>query len=358
VAVALVVVLHACKLLEEVTADERLRALLDTGRPVWALGRTGVHLFFVLSGYLLFQPYGRAAEGASAPSLGRYFIRRLRRILPAYYACLALLVLLGWARWQVAVDDKHVDVLLHLALVHNWSSATLESINPPFWTLAVEAQFYLLLPLLGAAYLRAARRFGLTVPRLALAVLAPASTIANAALQRSFSDSGWWNVRSSAALVLAYFPPFAVGMWIATQRLRPRRRAVRVGTATLAAGIVLVHAVPLASGRALGAGDLFPFNLVMGGAYGLALWSALTGRPDESFPVFTPLRALGLVSYSVYLWHYPVLTELLHASDTAGRVAIALAGFGLILASFLVLERWIGAVGAGGRSRSDQRVPL
>src|SRR5215470_6644912 len=61
----------------------------------WYYTQTGVHLFFVLSGFLLFMPYARALVlGRPLPSARQFYRRRALRILPAYYVCLAILVLL------------------------------------------------------------------------------------------------------------------------------------------------------------------------------------------------------------------------------------------------------------------------
>ena len=61
--------------------------------------------------------------------------------MPAYYVCLTALIIMGR-------DGGTVDIALHYAFLHNFSEASIYSINEPFWTLAVQAQFYLVLPVL------------------------------------------------------------------------------------------------------------------------------------------------------------------------------------------------------------------
>ena len=110
-----------------------------------ANGHIGVALFFALSGMLLSLPFWQAKlDAADAPKVGRYFANRCVRILPAYYVCLTALIIdnriwEGTNGWSI--------VGLHYALAFNYADWSIFAINPPFWTIAVEVQFYLLLPL-------------------------------------------------------------------------------------------------------------------------------------------------------------------------------------------------------------------
>lgn len=110
-------------------------------------GDTGINLFFVLSGFLLFLPYASAIlYGKIWPSWRRFYLRRVFRILPAYYASLLLMIclyspkFLSWERWP--------DWLAFLTLFLDSSPTTYKQVSGPLWTLAVEWQFYLILPLL------------------------------------------------------------------------------------------------------------------------------------------------------------------------------------------------------------------
>lgn len=109
-----------------------------------ANGDHGVSLFFSLSGFLLSLPYWQAlANHTSFPDARAYLLRRAARIVPAYYVALTALIILG-DLWRV--PHARVDILLHYTFLFNYTEFSIFSINPPFWTLAVEAQFYLLLP--------------------------------------------------------------------------------------------------------------------------------------------------------------------------------------------------------------------
>ncbi len=125
--------------------------LLNSSMGVWNFGLTGVELFFVLSGFLLSIPYARAMLGlAPFPSTRKFFVRRALRILPAYWASLLLIVIFLEPRF-ITDPTKQFHLFYHFFLIHDWTWATNNSINSPYWTMAVESHFYLLLPLIGAA---------------------------------------------------------------------------------------------------------------------------------------------------------------------------------------------------------------
>src|SRR5512146_1260250 len=107
---------------------------------------SGVDLFFTLSGFLLFLPNARAIlDGRTGPRARAFYRRRALRILPAYYACLGIVAL---AETLMGAGPSAGNIGAHLALLHDISPAFNRTISGPFWTLAVEWQFYLVLPLI------------------------------------------------------------------------------------------------------------------------------------------------------------------------------------------------------------------
>ncbi len=130
------------------------------GQSLAEKGLLGVQLFFLLSGFLLVQPWIRArALGLPRPRLGHFYARRARRILPAYWLHLALLfgVVLpllqgGYGVLHAAVGQANL--VLHpllLQFAHPGTSTSL-GVNMALWSLTIEAQFYLLLPLLAPLF--------------------------------------------------------------------------------------------------------------------------------------------------------------------------------------------------------------
>lgn len=109
-----------------------------------ANGNHGVSLFFSLSGFLLSLPFWRSFfTDRPYPSLWSYYLRRVARVIPAYYFLLTLLILWG-NLWKM--PGTRFDMMAHYLMVFNFTEFTIFSINPPFWSIAVELQFYLVLP--------------------------------------------------------------------------------------------------------------------------------------------------------------------------------------------------------------------
>jgi peptidoglycan/LPS O-acetylase OafA/YrhL len=128
------------------------------------VGRAGVDLFLVLTGFCLFLPLIRQGDGSIRPlDLREYVRRRARRILPPYYAALLIAIVVcglvycfagpSWLGqpfqtlfpWRPA---SVLDVAMHLMLAHGFNNHTAHGIEGAFWTLSLEAQFYTLFPLL------------------------------------------------------------------------------------------------------------------------------------------------------------------------------------------------------------------
>ncbi len=128
-------------------------------------GLLGLYLFFVLSGFLLFLPYARAfAAGGKWPSVRRFYMRRALRILPVFYAAIFLLFAVAIVKPGLAPPIPRPRALLALlTLFHDvrpdaWSYIL--STDTPLWSLAVEWQFYLVLPAVGLGLRFLHRRAG------------------------------------------------------------------------------------------------------------------------------------------------------------------------------------------------------
>jgi peptidoglycan/LPS O-acetylase OafA/YrhL len=130
----------------------------------------------VLSGFLLWQPWVRAATGSCEPPRpGAFLLRRAARIIPAYYVALVGSVLLLWGLAGtpgVRLPDGELLALFGV-FAQNFSPGTVMKLDPPMWTIAIEASFYVVLPLLGWLALRR-RRVVIAVPVLFAAIGASA----------------------------------------------------------------------------------------------------------------------------------------------------------------------------------------
>jgi peptidoglycan/LPS O-acetylase OafA/YrhL len=237
-------------------------------------GGLGVDLFFFISGFCL------ALGGFPkfrAQSYGAYARARFLRIAPPYYAAILvwnLLIRFGdVARKPVSL----VHNLSHLLFVHNLHPRTFFSVSGVFWSIAVEMQFYLMLPLL-LPYLHRSplRAFG-------------AVTAVSVLVQWFGADvvSEW--------SVLAFLPLFVAGSLCALHR---ERVSAMLGKAPLMVALPATFLLPAALY------DVAPFRVAFGLLLGLTMmaWSNWIEQ-SRSF-VFRALAWLGRISFSVYLYNY------------------------------------------------------
>lgn len=266
-------------------------------------GFVGVDIFFVISGYLITTIIQRRIAAGSF-SLGWFYLRRARRILPALFAMLAACLVVGWAgllpseflslgRSSLAAVFSASNLLfLHQTGYFDDASA----LNPLLhtWSLAVEEQFYLILPLL----LLLLHRFARTHTRKVLAVLALAS-LATATLYLHIApERAFFTIESRGWELL-------LGGLITTPSIffsrRPllRNLSALLGFALIAASVGLyARTTPFPGLAALL--PCFGCALVLtSGQAGPTLVSRLLS--------FAPLTLVGRFSYSLYLWHWPIL---------------------------------------------------
>jgi peptidoglycan/LPS O-acetylase OafA/YrhL len=270
-------------------------------------GFIGVDVFFVVSGYLMTRIL--LMDDMASDRLagyGRFVAARVRRIVPALAALLALLMTAGTAAlppfdleslarqalWAAAFASNHF-YLDHSGYADR-SADDLWLLHT--WSLSLEWQFYLLYPLLLFA-LRGARR-----PALTMAVLVALSLLSLTfqVTQRSAPlESGFFLLGARAWELLTG------GMASLALRGRGGKGTRRV-LSLLGVALILGSALALAVLRLRPAGlDLVLLGPVIGAA--LVLWAHDADSPALRW---APLQALGLWSYSIYLWHWPILLAL------------------------------------------------
>lgn len=289
--------------------------------------RIGLVLFFVLSGFLLFRPWVAATLGdrPRAPRLGTYAIHRIGRIVPAYYLAIVGSALLLWPlAGEPGVRLPPLEQLpLFVLFAQNQSADAVMTLDPPMWTLAVEASFYALLPLLGWLALRApATRRGQALVPLALLVV---GVVFNALLARQDLPS----LTLSKSLP-AMAPYFGVGM-LAAVLIHGRAPGHRAVLALLGGGALLVVADGLVHGSLVAGSDLaLQMRIVrdLPAALGFAAIVAVAAATAPRALAWRPLAFAGVVSYGLYLWHVPLLLVLraggLLPGTTLGATLVAL----------------------------------
>ena len=356
VAVLLVMLFHYAVVLDARFADPWV-ALADAtpfARVVMRNGMIGVDLFFLISGFLLVLPWLRHADGErAAPSARDFYRRRARRILPAYYVQLLVLFFVvvplvrGLEFWRYNPTYMFQNLSAHVFLVHYFSPVTSASVsvNGALWSLSLEAQYYLLLPLLAPVFARAPWRTAgvLFVCALGWRWLALHRLDALVEWMRSI-DPRWLheaNVRHLLYTQLpAYLGHFAAGMlagraWLRWHGRAPAALASAGWLALAALAGALLWGLHAPEGWILG-----EFTWALALAALAAIFVALVARGlPAAGPLLAnrPLAFVGRVSYSAYLYHLPVL--LLWNAYAPGNGAGWL-GLPLYLAAVLAIA-WI-----------------
>ncbi|HYZ14836.1 MAG TPA: acyltransferase [Candidatus Acidoferrum sp.] len=284
------------------------------------LGAWGVNCFFVLSGFLLSRPYLEAIIGKRAfPSTRLFLTRRFFRIYPLY----ALAVIISAA--ALALHPPHqfpVAALVdHLTFLHGFSPVDIVSLNGPMWTMAVDAQFYLLLPIGALALAKFARK----APRnsaIGMTVVAIAAVVAISLLIRLliFTCSPYSIARDpiGPAFVLARNAigmggAFALGMGLALLVMLGKQPSRVVASAIGAAGIACFFVLAWA-GRNYGSS--LPYEIVYDGLAALSAALILYGFSENGFNVIPFVRksrflaGLAALAYAVYLFHYLIIDTL------------------------------------------------
>ena len=285
-------------------------------------GNHAVSLFFSLSGFLLSLPFWKAtASGSALPDMKGYMLRRLCRILPAYYAALTILILLG-GLWRA--PGTGIDILLHYTFLFNYTEFSIFSINPPFWTLAVEVQFYILLP----CFFLLAQRIRGRNPLLVILFVGVGAYVMHYWLISSISRIVPWPynpwltwIRPHGAVlshsILANLPHFLIGMAMGRLSLYVNQFDTagrqKQYAAEITFWICLTSALIL-----LGTGWDERVSLPYA-PYGLPVVPVLLAAMIFTVP-FTHiarrlldgplLRNLGAISYGFYIYHVPCLNFL------------------------------------------------
>ncbi len=308
--------------------------LFHAGVPGFGGGFVGVDIFFVISGYLITQVLIR--DGAQ-PSIVAFYERRIRRIIPALAAVilfcipLSLLLLL-----PVHMKAFAVSVAAAASFVSNiWFAnqggyfATQFDYKPLFhtWSLGVEEQFYIFYPLLLWAAARWFRRWLIPLLAVILAVSLIAAEYGPRQYTFFLAPFRAWELMLGCLLALGAVPPVRSGL--------TRQTLAVLGAALIAVSVFVLTG----ESRFPGFAALLPCGGAALLVYANAAGSTWIGTLLET----PPLVFAGLISYSWYLWHWPLIVfarlAALRPLTAAETALIVAAGFVLAVLSWAFVER-------------------
>jgi peptidoglycan/LPS O-acetylase OafA/YrhL len=316
--------------------------LFHAGVPGFGGGFVGVDVFFIISGFLITSIIAREiSQGAF--SLAHFYERRVRRIFPALFTMLALSILPAYVLLPPSELKLFAQSMLSAALFGSnfffWSKtgyfdAPAES-HPLLhtWSLAIEEQFYLVFPLL---FMFAAKALGARLKHL-LAGIAAASLGAGWWLLARNPDAAFflspvraWELLIGGLVALRAFPAFRLS-W-------QREGAVVAGATLILASVLFAKAAGFPGLPFPGLATFLPCIgtalIIHAGLGGQSTAAAVLG---SSGPV-----AVGKISYSWYLWHWPILVfaklyleRPLAGTETAGLLALSIAA---AVVSYIAVE--------------------
>jgi peptidoglycan/LPS O-acetylase OafA/YrhL len=357
-----------------------LAVLLYHGGVSWAPGGfLGVEVFFVLSGFLITSLLVGEWQRSSTIALGAFWGRRARRLLPALFCLVAAIgIYYAIAGASHAIPGLKGDGISTLAYFNNWhqiaaGSSYFAATGPvsPFehtWSLAIEEQFYLVWPLvvLSVLWLGSRRRAGgradgrtapdRSRPLFLLLAVSVAGALASAIETALIFDGGrnldrvyyGTDTRAGSLLIGA---SLAIVLAIVQIRARdsertgeqPVLRRRLAGLPTLVALSALPVAIALISGTTTW---MYPYGLVgLDGLVVLVILAAVKFPSSATARILAirPLRALGTISYGVYLWHFPLFLWLTAGSTgVSGTWLLALrlaVTFAVSIASYFLIEQ-------------------
>jgi peptidoglycan/LPS O-acetylase OafA/YrhL len=329
VAVSLVVLFHA--------------GLLSKASTQLTGGFIGVDLFFVVSGFLITGLLIRERERTGRIGFSRFYARRVRRILPA--AAVTLLITIPLANGLVTLVNRsavmHDAASAALSVANIRFAMTTDYFNPVsyspflhFWSLGVEEQFYFIWPALLALVAWKWPRPGAAV---ALTVVVVVSFIASLTLTYSSTSTAFYML-PTRAWQLGAGGLLAIGSGSLDLLPKVIRSAIKqtlafAGWAALAALITAAFVIDSVATPYPGTAALIPT------VAGVLLIASGTERSGPGILLrLPPIRFLGKISYSLYLWHWPVLvlgglylTTPLQPWLSSGQ-ALALAGLSIPVA--------------------------
>lgn len=301
-------------------------------------GFLGVDIFFVISGFLISRNLKKQVESTTRINFRQFYANRLSRLFPALASLLVVVSLVSWMLLGPSSLKNFADSALSAATgTANWFFASQESYwsessrTSPLlhlWSLAVEEQFYLIWPL-ALLVLHNSSRF--IRPRFGINVLLGTSLLLNALAGSINSQWDFYSTTSRAwefllGALVAYLPAYAIA-----DRCRPSLRHFGSASALLAIFICFFAVDETFEEQA-------PGKLVVTTATAILIILASKKTAANALLEFRVFTFLGLISYSLYLWHWPILVFFRVSGATSMWMALILM-FAIGIGSYFLMEK-------------------
>jgi len=290
-------------------------------------GWMGVNLFFILSGFVLYWPYAREHRSMHGMASASEFLRhRAKRLLPLYYLSTAILFAIQVRDLDAAATQMQAVTLL-TATFNFFPTTFFPRPNWVLWSLGVEIWFSILFPLLvvGVA------SFGF--PRVAIFVFTIALLVRIAGTYVTAVQIPGQLLNPLRDSVLGRLDDFFVGMliaaWYTKARVgwQPRRATCFL---LLLLGVTISTCAPVlwelsASGRLVPKGLIAIANNVFQAGIALVLVALLGTQRGRRSIISYPLELMGMMCFSLYIWHGVVMQSMVKELSFAGVAAYAIA---------------------------------
>lgn len=280
--------------------------------PLVSMGIAGVTIFFVLSGFLLGLPFAEWQAGKRPrPDIGRYFFHRVARVFPAYYAQLAVLLIVAVLVSGHGRIDTWPDFFRHLLMLFTPPPVGTTPINLVWWTLPIEFSFYLALPAL--SYLLRPSRWWWLLGVCLGAMWAWRFMMITWLGDVPVSERVYASYQLPGALDMFGLGMFAALLHVNHERLPAWLKDTLRGDRLAVLGLLVILGAIywlFFERRHYWADNpifyLWTPTLSLGTAL-IVLAAARGSRVTEWLFANRLMVYAGLVSYSVYLWHVPVM---------------------------------------------------
>ncbi len=305
-------------------------------------GFVGVDIFFVISGFLITGILARKIENRSF-SFADFYLARARRILPAAYFCIAVTLVIG-TFFMLPADATSLAASAGLSTIsaanfYFWKFLDQSYFAAPsetvpllhLWSLAVEEQFYLFWPLA----LLAAYRWLNPASRILIFIVAMAASyqVGQAMLATDPAFSYYMLPARAGELIIGALAFFSV------QRLARFHPALAEALGLIGAGLVAYSVAFLSEANGFPGYAAIPPTL---GAALIILSGSVRRTLIGRTLALRPLVAVGLVSYSLYLWHWPVMAFYRYAygvPNVLGYIVCVLVMIAMTLISYFFIEQ-------------------